>query len=108
MTIDERVTQAVEGLRALKIVDEVRSDNPLARDAADLITDLQAALKEAERERDEARVLSTSNWGERERADAAQTRVRELEEALRKCADAKMPGAARVIARSALKENDDG
>jgi len=41
-------------------------------------------------------------------ADAAEARVKVLEEALRQAADARMPGEARRIARAALASKEEG
>ena len=40
------MSELVERLRALVIMDEVRSNNPLGREAADRIEALEAALRE--------------------------------------------------------------
>lgn len=42
------------------------------------------------------------------RAEAAEARVKVLEEALRQIADARMPGEARRIARAALASKEEG
>lgn len=42
------------------------------------------------------------------RADAAEARVKVLEEALRQVADARMPGEARRVARTALASKEEG
>ena len=56
-------------LRALKILDEVGSDNPLSREDADAIEALQARAEKAEAQRDALakemeKIADHMNWGE--------------------------------------------
>ena len=87
------MSDIVDRLRGLVILDEVMSDNPLGRDAADLIVYLRQQLEEA-RERN----LFANNRADNAEADAAKARAKAFEEAAREAESSPVNFEGRDIA----------